>query len=374
MMSGNASLYIHLPFCKKRCPYCHFFVVKENERAKDRLLTALIQEWHSIKEKLVPYHVISIYFGGGTPSLFGPQRLEELLGHLPISKNTEITVEGNPDGMDFPLLSSLKKIGINRLSIGVQSLEDHLLFKIGRTHTSYQAFQVLENAEKAGFSNITIDLMYDLPHQTLNDFSSTLKKTTNLPITHLSLYNLILEPGSPFFHKKTLIQPTQPSEHTSLRMLHKAQEVLERQGFLQYEISAFSKPGYESIHNIGYWTGRPFWGLGPSSFSFFDGSRFQNVSNLNKYLHLIQNQQSPITFQDHLSFEDRQKELLIINLRLFQGVNLSSFEDSHGPLPHSTQLAINSLVQEGFLLFKNKQLTLSKKGKVFYDSIAIRLL
>ncbi len=363
------SLYIHIPFCHRKCPYCHFYVLPDKEDHKKQLLEGLYAEWKRLLPRISNHQIISIYFGGGTPTLFGPKRIGAFLdqvfleGHL--SADCEITLEANPEDITKELMGAYKAVGINRASIGVQSLVDTSLTVLERTHTSDDAQTGVEITAEAGIENISIDLMYELPNQTLESFSRTLALIPQLPISHLSLYNLTIEPHTPFSKRQLVL----PKEEENLQMLQLAVEKLESIGLKRYEVSAFAKPGKQSLHNRGYWTGRPFFGLGPSAFSYYGGKRFRNVANLSRYLRALRSGESPVDFSESLPYPDNIRERMALQLRLLEGVDPDLFS-----LPLSLTTTLNTLEQEGFLEKRGRQISLSNKGLLFYDTVAAELI
>ena len=360
--SGEYSLYVHIPFCTKKCDYCHFFVLPDKEIYKDPLLLALKQEF-SLRQKQhqLPEKLVSLYFGGGTPSLFGPARIRELIDFLPPA--AEITLEANPDNLTLPLMQAYRQAGVNRVSLGIQSLDDTLLLKIGRSHNASTAEKAVELLRLAGFENISIDLMYDLPNQNLSQWEETLQRASRLPIQHLSLYNLTIEPGTVFFkYRETLAQEV-PNEELSLAMYERAQTILNEAGLTQYEISAFAKPGFYSRHNTGYWLGRPFLGLGPSAFSFWEQKRFRNVAHLNRYTEALAQGQLPVDFEEQLSPNASERELFAIHLRLLQGAPLPSFAAELIPLKEA-----------GLLEMRAGGVRLTPRGRLLYDSVAAEII
>ena len=340
MTSGDFSVYIHVPFCTKKCPYCHFYVLPNRDH--QILLDGLKREWEM---RRVEGRCRSIYFGGGTPSLLGPEKIEEILSWLPEAE--EITLEANP-GDPLEGFGSI----VNRMSIGVQSLDNALLKRIGRTHSVNDA---IEAVEKAGVENISIDLMLDLPDQTLHQVRQTFRRAAKLPITHLSLYNLVVEPPSLFAKKP----PEQPDETTSLKMLEVALEELS--DFERYEISAFSRDEKRSIHNTGYWTGRPYIGLGPSAWSYWDGVRFANPKSLKRWARALEKGELPHGEVDALSERDRASELFAVRLRLKEGAQ---------EVPDHLREKVDEL--HGLGLLEANRLT--ERGRLLYDRIATELI
>lgn len=377
-LPNNVSLYFHIPFCKRKCDYCHFYVIPENESSKEKLLQSFILEWQLRLPFLKNKQIYSIYFGGGTPSLFGPEKIKHVLemikNSVPVHHDAEITLEANPENISLELMQAYAKAGINRVSIGIQTLNTELLHLLGRLHNPETALRAVYNVHDSGIKNISIDLMYDLPKQTLTHWESTLKQIKDLPITHLSLYNLTIEPHTLFFKNQKQLQPLLPNEVESLAMYEMAVSILESYNLNQYEISAFAKENYEAQHNSGYWTARPFLGFGPSAFSYWDQKRFRNICHLEKYAKMLQNNQYPIDFEEQLDIEAHRRELFVIQLRLCRGVNKLEFQQAHGPLDKLTLTSLERLMNEGFLVEKSNLIKLTGKGILFYDFIASELI
>lgn len=371
------SLYIHIPFCKKKCPYCHFFVLKENEAQKDLLMAGLFKEFklHAIDPH---QEIVSIYFGGGTPSLMQPFRIKRLIDffsqELTLHKNCEITLEVNPSEVSQEEALGFFHAGINRVSIGVQSLDDTSLKVIGREHTAQDAIDTIEYFYQSGITNISIDLMYDRPYQKKQIWEKELSFLKKLPITHLSLYNMTIEEGSAYKRIEKKILKAMPDEQLSLDLYQTAIDALKEMGFERYEISAFCKEGKRSVHNLGYWQGRDFYGLGPSSFSCVNQKRFQNVSALNPYLTFLKNDTLPITFEEKLDHLSSMKEHLCIALRVKEGVCLQAFEKQFQKLPKETLFAIEELIQKGFLVKKEGRICLTTQGMLFYNDVGAALI
>lgn len=374
--TGHKSIYFHIPFCTRRCPYCHFYVVPNTPELKEQLLSALALEWKRESPRLKESEIVSIYFGGGTPSLFGPEAIETILGWVRrdtrLSPNCEITLEANPE--EGASLAAFASSGINRVSLGVQSLDAKILRLLGRKHTPEETIATLIALDKAGIHNLSIDLMYEIPKQTVASFEKTLRALSNLPLTHLSLYNLTFEPETVFFKRKKKLTPLLPSPEESLQLLDTALHHLEAMGLHRYEISAFAKEGFSSLHNTGYWTARPFLGFGPSAFSYWDGKRYRNVADLNVYHERLRTGKSPVDFEEKLSHPANILELLAVELRLLRGVNLKVFQNEHGALPEQTEETINALTSRGWLHAQNGHLKLTEQGTLFYDSVASELV
>ena len=356
-----ASIYFHIPFCTKKCPYCHFYVIPNRLSHHHLLAESLAMEWEMRLPLLEGKTVTSIYFGGGTPSLFGG--IEEVLKRVPRGDDCEITIEANPEESSLEMFSRFRSFGINRLSLGVQSLDDRSLQTLERIHTAEKARRAIFDAQKAGFRNVSIDLMYDLPGQTEESWRYTLDQLQDFPIHHLSLYNLTIEPHTPFYKRKVEI----PGRDLSLRFLMTALEKLEALGLKRYEISAFARQGHESRHNLGYWTGRPFLGLGPSAFSFWEGERFRNISNIHRYARLLKEGNSPVDFRERLPYPANVKELLAVRLRLTEGADCAG-------APPETESSIGRLKHLGLLKQEGARVQLTDRGMLVYDTVASELI
>ena len=364
LQSGRAySLYIHVPFCTRKCDYCHFYVIPDKESHKKLYLEALRSELRTNKAEGNP---VSLYFGGGTPSLLAPDAIAEIIDTIAPPSTCEITLEANPETVSQTRMEAFRAAGVNRISLGVQTFDSPLLGTLGRLHTADKAREAIMTTSEAGFDNISIDLMYDLPHQTVESWERTLAEIRTLPITHLSLYNLTIEPHTVFFKKRASL--ALPDEETSLTMLQRAIETLRLAGFGRYEISAFAKEGFYSRHNTGYWTGRPFLGLGPSAFSYWENRRFRNSANLNIYARQIRAGVEPIDFEETLSPTARLKEALAIRLRLLEPFDLPL------NLPQETITSLQELQQQGLVTVEDNKISLTERGTLFYDTVATELI
>ncbi|MCH9631784.1 MAG: Heme chaperone HemW [Chlamydiae bacterium] len=376
-ISGDISLYFHLPFCHKKCDYCHFFVLPNKDEFKIALLEALLKEIEQKKTLFSDKHIRSIYFGGGTPALVGPHFISEILDALSkiISFNDcEITLEVNPENHSLDAFKSFYLAGVNRLSIGVQSFDDEMLKRLGRTHCAKDIDQAIVNAEKAAFENVSIDLMYDLPKQDITDWRNTLDKTVKSSVSHVSLYNLSIEPHTVFYKYKEKIQKQMPKAATSIAMFEEAQKKLKDSQFNHYEISAFCRDGLYSRHNVGYWLQRQHIGFGPSAFSFYDGYRYQNIANLKKYCTKVKHLDDPADFKEKLSQESLLRESLALHMRLIGGFNLKKFEQRFGLIPESLSKTLQKLIHQNLLLKEGEVLKLSNRGVLFHDSIASEII
>lgn len=360
MVTGY-SLYYHIPFCSKKCPYCHFYVVPDKPLFHALLSRGLALEWEEKKGLVEGLFCESIYFGGGTPSLF-PKGIATILSSFS-SMPQEVTLEANPEEVSLELLRDFRALGINRLSLGVQSFVDTTLQMLERKHSAKKALQVLDWARKAGFENVSIDLLFDVPSMTRRDWEETLAIVQDVPIDHLSLYNLTIEPHTSFHKRKKVVPPPEESRY----FLERALGTFEKMGLHRYEISAFAKKGKESHHNMGYWTNRPFLGLGPSAHSFWEGSRFANVAHLWRYTKGWEQKEGVLAFRETLSQEKALRERVAVQLRLLQGVEVAL-------LFPSIREELEPFFSCGWVEEKGGYLRLTREGMFFYDEIASAII
>lgn len=366
-------MYFHIPFCKKKCPYCHFYVIPDRPQFQQILSESLRLEWALRAPLLLGKKIRSIYFGGGTPTLFAPQGILQILSLLKETginslSHLEVTIEANPEDANPALFEALLEAGVNRISFGVQSLDDRSLSLLGREHGAKKAKDAVLMAHRSGFQNISIDLMYDLPDQTEASWLYTLNQIPDLPIQHVSLYNLTIEPHTSFYRRKNTLHL--PDEKASLGFLHAAIDAFEKQGLIRYEISAFARLGFESKHNKGYWIGRPFLGFGPSAFSYWEGSRFRNIANLQRYARALRTGALPIDFSETLPHPKNLQELLAVRLRLSEGVDCQEYPG----LSASSFSILEKWKNLGCLIQENSCFRLTDRGMLLYDEIASDLV
>lgn len=292
MMNKDLGLYIHIPFCEKKCAYCDFLSSPADEETKESYFNALLKEIKSYRTRTRGYTVPTIFIGGGTPSCFPASYIQRILEEIRQAFSVEedrleATIEANPGTLTMEKLKTYRNAGINRISIGLQSADNKELILLGRIHTYEQFRENYFLAREAGFQNINIDLMSALPGQTLNSWENTLYRITELNPEHISAYSLIVEEGTPFYdqfgeHGKRVNEL--PDEDTDRLMYHKTKEILQNQGYHRYEISNYAKPGYESRHNCSYWIGTQYLGLGLGASSLLNGVRIKNTQDLKQYI------------------------------------------------------------------------------------------
>lgn len=360
------SIYVHLPFCKRKCNYCSFYIIPFKEEWSSQYLKALSLEW-KIKSKKIPSFakLVSVFLGGGTPSLLSVQLIHDILSLFDINDDTEITLEANPEDVSVDKFSALKNLGINRVSVGAQSFNNTLLQSLGRNHSLNTIFTAIHILSEVGINNISIDLIYELPFQTLSHWEQTLFYVSQLPITHISIYNLSIEPHSVFYKQKAILNRSLPSQEIGKTMLEMAINFLQAHKFERYEISAFSKPSFQSLHNIGYWTNREFMGIGVSASSLWNNSRFKNISHFHKYCRSLYKNIIPLEYEETLEIKEKDKETLALGLRLINGISLKKFGLT-SLLPICLELKSKNLL----IISNNNDVKLSQHGLLFHDSVA----
>ena len=372
-----AGIYLHIPFCIQRCSYCNFFSVVSINLVNE-VINAIIKELSIRKDYLKNEPVQTIYFGGGTPSLLTIQQIEKLLNtvytNFPVEQNAEITFEANPDDLTKNYLFDLKKVGINRLSIGIQSFDDDKLKILNRRHNATQAHEAVREAQKAGFSNISIDLIYGLPFQSLDEWETDLDKAFSLSIQHLSAYGLTFEEKTLLSKQKEkkIIEPA--DEELMIKMYELLLEESSKKGFDAYEISNFSLPGFYSRHNSSYWNQTPYLGVGPSAHSYNGISRQWNVAAIQKYTEgILKN--SSFYEQEILSLEDRYNEYVLLGLRTKNGINIDALEQNFGTeLKDFCLENIKTFIDNEKAYRCGSFLRLNTKGKLISDTIIAQLM
>lgn len=316
-MTKPLGIYIHVPFCKQKCIYCDFYSLPRREEDMDAYVSAL--RLQLAETDFSGYEADTVYFGGGTPSLLGPRRLAALLEACPIAPGAEVTLEANPDSAsDAGDLAALRRAGFNRVSLGMQSADDGELKAIGRVHTMAQVRAAVEAAGRAGFDNLSLDLIYGLPGQDLPRWRENLAAALELNPEHLSCYGLKAEPGTPLYARREAL----PGDEVQADMYLETVGLLEARGFRQYEISNFARPGRESRHNLKYWTLGEYIGFGPGAHSDFRGVRYAWARDLDAFLR----GDRLLSETRRMTPRDREAERLMLSLRLARGLDLAEWE------------------------------------------------
>ena len=371
-------LYIHIPFCIRKCNYCDFLSFPETESGIAQYCHALKEEIKRTGDQAEDIGVRSVFIGGGTPSILEAEQITEIMtcirNNFSIEKNAEITIESNPGTLNAEKLNCYHELGINRLSIGLQSTDDDCLRRLGRIHTFQEFEKNYEQARKSGFQNINIDLMSGLPGQSLRGYEDTLNRVTELKPEHISSYSLIIEEGTPFYKSDSVLQQL-PDEDTERKMYERTKEILEQQGYERYEISNYARQGRECIHNLGYWEQVPYLGMGLGASSFYNGARFSNERNFRKYL------STPYLPFEHredyvqVSREEQMEDTMIFGLRKMKGISVSEFEREFGtPIWEMYGSVIERYSNLGLLIQEGDVLRLTDAGidvsnRIFEDFI-----
>lgn len=369
-MKQTLGIYIHIPYCVRKCNYCDFLSrplgETEDCNGREAYVKQLLQEiqkpW-KIPEN--PVTVDTVYIGGGTPSVLSISQISSIISQLrkqwKVHPQAEITMECNPGTVDRQGLMQYREMGINRLSMGIQSAVDHELQALGRIHTFSQAKQAVEWAKEAGFTNISVDLMSAIPGQTLESYEFSLHQILNLEPQHISSYSLIIEEGTPFYEKYWQKPPV--DEETDRRMYEMTGEILEANGYRRYEISNYAKPGYESRHNTKYWTGKDYLGIGLGASSKIGRFRIQNERELSRYLQNIQEHKRVSYIEETLTKEEEEKEYFILGLRCTRGVSLKQFVQCFGrEALAGYEETIRRICELGLAKRQGEMLALTKKG------------
>lgn len=363
-----SSIYIHIPFCIRKCHYCDF--VSYPGRPPEEMAAycrALEREMDLVAGKWQPGPAATVYIGGGTPTLLPARNLEQVLdavdrffGRQP---GAEVTVEANPGTVDDAKLRVLLAAGVNRLSLGVQSLDDDLLAAMGRIHRRRDVYEAFDQARRAGFSNINLDLIFGLPGQTLDGWRATLKEAIALQPEHIAAYSLQVEEGTPWGKLAAAGELPLPGEELELAMYQEARQMFAAVGYQQYEISNFARPGYQCRHNLTYWLNQPYLGLGAAAASYWRGRRWQNYSELHRYRHVLSRGRLPRAEIETLTPHQQMAETMFMGLRLMAGVDLEDFRQRFGVDArevYARELA--GLYRAGLVEEKDGHLRLTEKG------------
>lgn len=369
-------LYVHIPFCARKCGYCDFLSAPAKDPVQMAYAQKLIEEIVTVSAAYEEYEVSSIFIGGGTPSILPGEWIKEIMkaigGQFAVREDAEITIEVNPGTVTMEKLEHYRDSRINRISIGLQSGEDQELKEIGRIHTYDDFLKTFQQVRMAGFTNVSIDLMSALPGQTMETWEKTLKKVVMLRPEHISAYSLIIEENTPFFDRYGEDSsgngeyPPLPDEDTERQMYWFTQEYLQKHGYVHYEISNYGRPGFSCRHNLGYWNGTEYLGLGLGASSYVNHHRFHNEADLDRYLELdFQKAWENGLYQDieHLSPEARMEEFMFLGLRMMEGVSGSDFVKLFGQnMWNIYGDVIEKLEKEGLIKVRQPRIWLTERG------------
>lgn len=376
-MMRETELYIHIPFCVRKCGYCDFVSFPAGQNVQKAYVQALLKELETAPEGL---SVPTVFIGGGTPSIIDPLFIGELLSlarrRFRLLPEAEITLEANPGTLTAEKLEAYRRAGVNRLSIGLQSARDEELRVLGRIHSFADFKESFSMAREAGFENISVDLMAALPFQTEESFEESLAAALRLSPEHLSVYSLIIEEGTPFYeryHEKALAREQGredtwplPTEETERRMYRLAGRRLPEAGYARYEISNYARPGFACRHNIGYWTGVPYLGFGLSASSYFEGKRFSNTADMKAYLPAFEEEGAPSrirTVEEVVTRERAMEEFMFLGLRMTEGVSGAEFSRRFGrAMEEVYEKPLARMEAEGLLSRRDGRVSLTERG------------
>ena len=372
-----AGIYIHIPFCKRRCIYCDFFSTTQSEK-KAEYVHALVRELEMRKDYVGDEEIETIYLGGGTPSQLSQEELEEIFAYIykvyKVTPDAEITLEANPDDLTPEYVSMLRTLPVNRISMGIQTFQEETLKLLHRRHTARQAIEAFRRCREAGFQNISIDLMYGLPGETLETWEQDLQQAIDLHPEHISAYHLIYEEGTTLWNLREQNKVEEAEEELSLTLFKTLIERLTKAGYQHYEISNFCLPGLHSRHNSSYWTGKKYLGCGPSAHSFDGISRQWNVSSLEKYLEGIRSNQLDFELED-LDLYTRYNDFVITSIRTCWGMPLAQLRTTYGETLYNYCLRMaKPHIEQGVLEIKEDTLKLTQQGIFISDGIMSDLL
>lgn len=383
------SLYVHVPFCAQKCPYCDFNTYATNSLPEESYIAALCSELDLFARdpRFSGRKIATIFFGGGTPSMLSPAAIGKVIAHanglFPVVPNAEVTIEANPNISQVGTFGALRDVGVTRISFGVQSFSNDRLKLLGRDHSAEQASQAIEHVDAAGITNISLDLIFGVPGQTLEDLEQDINCALKLPLTHLSTYSLTIEPGTPFFQRQERGLLTMPKDALVVRMLELIPVILEPRGFKRYEISNYAKPSYESAHNQAYWTGSDYLGIGAGAHSYVArhegellkaADRWSTLALPQSYMKAI-GEGGAISWREQLDEQALQFEFLYLGLRMMKGVDAKRFAalfqrsiwDVYGD-------TLKDLSNEGFLLIEGDSVQLTSRGVSVADSVFERFI
>ena len=374
MQTKPTSAYVHIPFCTQICYYCDFSKVFIKNQPVDSYLEHLIEEYHSYDIQKLR----TLYIGGGTPTaLSAPQLaflLEKLTDKLDLSYLEELTIEANPGDLDQEKIAVLKDSPVNRVSLGVQTFNDRMLKQIGRSHLEKDIYENIANLKKAGFDNISIDLIYALPKQTMEDVKTNVAKAIALDIPHMSLYSLILENHTVFMNRMRRGKLPLPKEDLEAEMFEYIIAELEEAGFEHYEISNFSKPGFESRHNLMYWDNAEYYGVGAGASGYVDGVRYKNNGPIRHYLQAVEAGNARVQ-EEVLTLKEKMEEEMFLGLRKKSGVSKKRFEEKFG-LSFEDQYGavVSELTEQGLLVPDRDIVRMTKQGLFLGDTVAEKFI
>lgn len=372
-------LYIHIPFCVTKCKYCDFNSFKIDLNEKIKYLNYLGEEMKLYKEEIKNREIDSVFVGGGTPSILNENEInilfEKIKENFNIKSNAEITMECNPGTLTLNKLKAMKKSGVNRLSIGLQAVQNHHLKYIGRIHTFEEFEKNYHDAKQMGFDNINIDLMYALPNQSREDWMESLEKVVKLNPTHISAYSLILEENTELFKMYERDEFNLLDENTDIEMYEYTIDYLKSHGYNQYEISNYAKDNFECKHNVLYWKCEEYVGIGASASGYFNGIRYNNICELDNYEKMILEGEKPIEWEEKLSIKDEIEESIFLGLRMNEGIQISDFKEKYNfDFEKEYKNEIEKLSKMELIEIDNNLMKLTQKGREISNSVFVEFI
>ena len=365
-MLNELGIYIHIPFCTSKCFYCDFNSYSGKEDCFDRYFESVISELKGKKECFVDRTVTTIFIGGGTPSCVSPYFIEKILNYISdnysVGNSCETTIEVNPGTISKEKLEIYRKCGINRISMGVQSMDDDILMAIGRRHTSSDVYSSYDEIFKVGFTNVSADLIFGLPDQTMEIWKDTIDEVLQIGVNHISCYSLKIEEGTLFYDMELSL----PSDEVEREMYYYAREQLRENEIIQYEISNFAKKGFASKHNINCWKGREYIGIGAGAFSFYNRERFHNAFSIEEYI----NNPVETYIDEKLTNDEVLKERVILGLRLIEGVDVLELEKTFKvDVINCFKDILNKLEEKDLISYNSEYIKLTEKGMDFANLV-----
>ncbi|MCK8452054.1 radical SAM family heme chaperone HemW [Bacillus safensis] len=367
--------YIHIPFCEHICHYCDFNKFFIKTQPVDEYLAALEKEMQHTIERKGEQELKTIFIGGGTPTSLTVSQLDKLMNSIhsvlkPTKNLIEFAVEANPDELSLEKLHVLKAAGVNRLSFGVQTFEDDLLKKIGRVHQKKDVLTSFERARAVGFDNISLDLMFGLPHQEKHHVMNSLETAFSLGAEHYSVYSLIVEPKTVFYNLMQKGKLHLPPQEREAEMYELVMDEMERNGLKQYEISNYAKPGFESQHNLTYWSNEDYFGFGAGAHGYVDGIRNVNAGPVKHYLELIDQTGFPYKETHQVTKAEQIEEEMFLGLRKIEGVKSADFQAKYGAAPEALfSTVLEDLEEKGLIVKDDMGIRLTRKGKLLGNEV-----
>ncbi|MEK3995615.1 radical SAM family heme chaperone HemW [Psychrobacillus sp. FSL K6-2365] len=367
-------VYIHIPFCHQICNYCDFNKFFFQNQPVDEYIESLGKEMSLWQNDAEPAKIDTIFIGGGTPTSLTVEQLDRLLSlihkHIPMEHVTEFTSEANPDELTLEKMQLMRKYGVNRLSMGVQTFDQDLLKVLGRTHSNDHVYEVIEYAKQTEFPSISIDLMYGLPNQTMEQWKASLQEAFRLKIPHISAYSLLVEPKTIFYNLLSKGKLSLPGEDLEAEMYSYLLEEMKNHGYTQYEISNFAYEGKESKHNLLYWNNDEYIGLGAGAHGYVNGVRYSNHGPLKKYMQTIDLGEKPLMMQKEVTKVEKMEEEMFLGLRKNEGVSLEKFEGRYGITLHDIYgKELDELLQKELIIIQDNFVRLTTRGRFIGNEV-----